>query len=132
MASDAAPVTEWPEDGPDLAAACLAFRSGETCVDSLLTEISRAHLYLHRPGRPGALVTALPDSRAWACAFSSLPRLAAAPVGGAAWFRTVGRDLLQQWPAEVGLLIDPSDAHAVALLPNWLARDGGDDERVLG
>ena len=131
MTSDAAPATEWAADRPDLAAACLAFRSGETCVDSLLAEISRARLYLHRPGCPGVLVTGLPDGRVWACVFSSLPRLAAAPVGGAEWYRTVGRDLLQQLPADVGLLIDPGDAHAVALPPDWLARPGGEDERIL-
>ena len=131
MTSEAAAATERAEGDPDLPAACLAFRSGEACVDSLLAEISRAGLYLHRPGCPGVFVAALPDGRAWACAFSSLPRLAAAPVGGAEWYRTLGRDLLQQLPTDVGLLIDPGEAHVVALPPDWLARSGGEDERIL-
>jgi hypothetical protein len=116
-----------PEAGFELAVAAMGFRNGVTTVAQLVAVVDRTVLYAVRPELPGLLVFTAADDSWWLLAFSDITGLARfatsrCDVGPLDWISTTGADLIDQLPPHVGLVVDPGEGHAIALPPEWLAR----------
>jgi len=113
-------------DAAGFATVCQAFRAGNATVDVLRAALDRLTVFAARPEQPGVLVTDIPGHGQWLPVFTSLCTLKEfVAVGesvemGLGWLSTSGADLIEHLPSAVGVLVDPTREHAVALPPLWL------------
>jgi len=120
-------------DAGNFATVSRAFGCGAASVDALRNVLDSMTVFALRPATPGVVVCEVPDFGRWVAAFTSLRCLAwfttkggTVETGPVEWLSTSGADLIELLPAGVGMLIDPGQDHAVALRPEWLRRNTGD------
>lgn len=87
-------------------------------ASAFIRTFHRSTLYLQRPSGPNVqfLTYDMRDEGHWVLAFSSLNRLGRF-AGECDWIALSGHDLLDNLPAETGVMIDIHDDHRLSLPP---------------